>query len=80
MLNIFNFTGKNNNNNKDYQFWIQNYHPVELATEHMYQQRLNYLHQNPVRAGMVWEPWHYKYSSAIDYYTETKGLIQIEEV
>ena len=32
MLNIFSFVGKNNNNNKDFQFWKQDYHPIELNT------------------------------------------------
>ena len=66
MLNIFSFTGKNNNNNKDFQFWRQDYHPVELNTNIMLKQRLDYLHENPVRSGLVWEPQHYKYSSAIN--------------
>ena len=78
MLNIFSFTGKSNNNNKNYQFWKQDYHPVELNTKVKFTQRLLYLHENPVRSGLVWEPWHYKYSSAIDYYTNEKGLLKIE--
>lgn len=44
----------------------------------MLDQRLLYLHENPVRSGLVWEAWHYKYSSAIDYYTKEKGLLKIE--
>ena len=78
MVNIFSFTGQNNNNNKDYQFWKQDYHPIELDNAEKLKQRLDYLHENPVRAGLVWEPWHYKYSSAIDYYTKEKGLLNLE--
>ena len=78
MLNLFRFTGSGNKNNKEFQFWKQDYHPVELATNEMLEQRLQYLHENPVRSGLVWEAWHYKYSSAIDYYTNEKGLLKIE--
>lgn len=78
MLNIFRFTGSNNKNNKEYQFWKQDYHPIELDTHEKLQQRLDYLHDNPVRAGLVREPWEYKYSSAMDYYTNEKGLLKIE--
>jgi putative transposase len=78
MLNIFGYTGRNNNNNKDFQFWKQDYHPVELSNAQRLKQRLDYLHENPVRSGMVWEPWHYKFSSAIDYHTKEKGLMAIE--
>ena len=80
MLNIFSYAGTNNNNNKDYQFWKQDYHPIELNTAEKLKQRLDYLHENPVRSGLVWEPWHYKYSSAIDYYTNEHGLLKIEHL
>jgi len=39
----------------------------------MYNQRLNYLHWNPVTADFVAEPWHWIYSSATDYFSEKKG-------
>jgi putative transposase len=80
MLNLFSFAGKSNSNNKDFQFWKQDYHPIELNSAAKLKERLDYLHENPVRSGLVWEPWHYKYSSAIDYYTNEDGLLQIEHL
>jgi REP element-mobilizing transposase RayT len=80
MLNLFSFTGKSNSNNKDFQFWKQDYHPIELNTAAKLKERLDYLHENPVKSGLVWEPWHYKYSSAIDYYTNEHGLLKIEHL
>lgn len=80
MLNLFSYAGRNNSNNKVYQFWKQDYHPIELDNHEKLKQRLDYLHENPVRSGLVWEPWHYKYSSAIDYYTNEQGLIKIEKL
>lgn len=80
MLNIFSYAGKSNANNKDFQFWKQDYHPIELNSTTKCKDRLNYLHENPVRSGLVWEPWHYKYSSAIDYYTNEHGLLKIEHL
>jgi REP element-mobilizing transposase RayT len=80
MMNIFSYVGKNNNNNKEYQFWKQDYHPIELSTAEMMKQRLDYLHENPVRSGLVWEAWHHKYSSAIDYYTNEHGLIKVDHL
>ena len=77
MINLFSYAGENNNNNTNYQFWKQDYHPIELNTAEKLKERTNYLHENPVRSGLVWEPWHYKYSSAIDYYTTEHGLLSI---
>ncbi len=80
MLNLFSYAGQNNNNNTEFQFWKQDYHPIELNTAEKLKERLNYLHENPVRSGLVWEAWHYKYSSAIDYYTNEHGLLAIEHL
>jgi putative transposase len=77
MINMFSYAGSNNNNNTTFQFWKQDYHPIELNSPEKLKQRLDYLHENPVRSGLVWEPWHYKYSSAIDYYTTAKGLLTL---
>lgn len=79
MLWLFRSAGKKNSNNKNYQFWQQDNRPIELSTNEMIEQRLNYIHQNPVEEGIVFEPHHYVYSSAIDY-SGKRGLIGIEFV
>ena len=57
MLWIFKDAGEKNNRNKDYQFWQQDNHPIECNTNEILETRLVYLHQNPVRAGLVrYEP------------------------
>jgi hypothetical protein len=45
----------------------QDNHPMELYGYETLKQKLNYRHNNPIRAGIVYESWYYKYSSAIDY-------------
>ena len=77
MLWIFKKAGENNERNKSYQFWQQDNHPIECSTEEILQTRMNYLHENPVRAGFVWRAEDYRYSSAVDYYTTGKGLIEV---
>ncbi|MXV51934.1 transposase [Pedobacter sp. HMF7647] len=75
---MFKRAGARNTNNKVYQFWQQDNHPIELSTNLMLEQRLNYLHENPVRAGIVWNAWDYKYSSAVDYCGQQAGLVPVE--
>lgn len=77
MLWIFRNHGSKNPNNKEIQFWQQDSHPIELDKNEMIDQRLDYLHNNPVKATIVHEPEHYIYSSAIDY-VGGKGLIKLE--
>ncbi|MBD3750307.1 MAG: hypothetical protein IE931_12510 [Sphingobacteriales bacterium] len=39
-----------NNRNKDFQFWKQDNHPIELDHAQILDSKMDYLHQNPVRA------------------------------
>jgi REP element-mobilizing transposase RayT len=80
MLYMFKRAGRRNVNNTTFQFWQQDNHPIELRTASMLRQRLQYLHENPVKAGIVYEPADYVYSSAIDYFTNHKGKIDIEHL
>lgn len=66
-----------NSRNKTYQFWQQNNHPIELHTNHFMDQKLDYIHNNPVKAGWVAKPEEYLYSSARNYAGE-EGLIDVE--
>lgn len=66
MLWMFERAGKKNGNNTLYQFWQQANHPIELAGD-MIDQKLEYIHNNPVNAGWVNEPEEYFYSSARNY-------------
>ena len=65
---------------KIFNSWRQENHPIELSTAHMLKQQVDYLHKNPVRAGIVNEAQDYVYSSAVDYYTTRKGLIEIQHL
>ncbi|CAN5304227.1 transposase [soil metagenome] len=69
--------GRKNSNNKDFQFWQQNNQPIELNTNELIDQKLEYIHMNPVDAGFVDRPEAWLYSSARDYIEGTKGLIDL---
>ena len=70
--------GIENSNNKDWQLWQQHNHPIELDTNFKIDQKMRYLHENPVKAGFVDAPEHWVYSSARDY-AGNQGLIEIED-
>jgi len=76
MLWIHERAGRKNGNNSKYQFWQQHNKPIILDNNEIMEQKLNYLHNNPVEEGFVCEPYEYKYSSAIDY-AEGKGMINV---
>jgi hypothetical protein len=45
-------------------FWQKSNHPTDLFTEKVIQQKIDYIHQNPVAANIVTEESYYHYSSA----------------
>ncbi len=77
LLKIFERAGKENINNRNWQFWQQHNHPIELASNKMIDQKMEYLHYNPVVAGYVESPDHWVYSSARNYFGK-QGLIDVE--
>ncbi|HXS35094.1 MAG TPA: transposase [Flavipsychrobacter sp.] len=76
LLWMFERAGTYNSNNNDFQLWQQHSHPIELSRGELVKQRLDYLHNNPVTAGFVTEPNHWKWSSAYDY-SGGKGIVDI---
>ena len=61
MLRIFKEEGSKNSRNTTYQFWRQDNQPQELYSPHFVFQKINYIHYNPVAAGIVERPEHYLY-------------------
>ena len=58
-----------NASDREYQFWERNPLSIELYSEKVFIQKLNYLHNNPVKAGLCTYPEDYIYSSALFYET-----------
>lgn len=48
--------GKKKSNVKQRQFWQQHNKPIELWSEKVIQQKIDYIHNNPVESGFVTDP------------------------
>ncbi|MCU0334745.1 MAG: hypothetical protein MUF62_06800 [Chitinophagaceae bacterium] len=59
-------------------FWEEGYHGEAIYTDDFFLSKLNYLHQNPVRAGLVEYPEHYLHSSAADYVGLRQGRLTVD--
>lgn len=68
--------GQKNGQNCDFQLWQQDNHPIELFNSKVIHQKLDYIHNNPVKAGIVDKPEDYLYSSARNY-MNLPGLIDV---
>jgi REP element-mobilizing transposase RayT len=76
LLNLFAESASSSKKHKNYRFWQEGNHAIELFTEKFVWDKINYIHNNPVEAGFVKEPQEWIYSSATNYY----GLESILEV
>jgi putative transposase len=77
MLSIFSNAAEETGKHQKYKFWTADYHPIELSGYEWLEQKLKYIHDNPVKAGIVENAEEYLYSSARDYLGR-KGLLEIE--
>lgn len=77
LLKKFQFAAHRIKRGTNYKVWKDGFHPVHLSSNEMIDQRLDYIHKNPVEEGIVYEPEEYVYSSAKDY-AGLPGLIGLQ--
>ncbi|WP_419032358.1 REP-associated tyrosine transposase [Dysgonomonas gadei] len=75
LLEQFRKAGTESSNVDTYQFWQHDNKPIELWSNNVINEKLDYIHNNPVEEGIVFRPEDYLYSSAADYAGE-KGLLK----
>ncbi|MGE4560644.1 MAG: transposase [Desulfobulbus sp.] len=61
---------------RQYQLWQEGSHPQEIQDEAMMRQKVEYIHNNPVKRGYVDDPVHWRYSSARNY-AGLPGLVEV---
>lgn len=76
LLDKFTFEAKKTGRAEKYKVWQDSNHAINLGLVDPYQ-KLEYIHNNPVRSGCVYNSEDYVYSSAQDY-VGRKGLLDIE--
>jgi REP element-mobilizing transposase RayT len=70
LLNKFSFAADRIKRNSNYKVWKDGFHPVILDTNFKVQQRVEYVHYNPVAAGICHDEAHYANSSYLAYTDE----------
>ena len=67
---------KEHKQDREYQLWEEGSHPELIGNEFILRQKLDYIHQNPVKRGYVDDPVHWRYSSSRNY-VGLPGLIPV---
>ena len=66
-LEIFKIVNRNSKREHVYSVWQRGYNPIECTSNKFIDQKMKYIHNNPVEAGLVSVADEYPYSSAQDY-------------
>jgi REP element-mobilizing transposase RayT len=67
---------KSTQSDREYQFWERRPHKATLYNRKVLEEKLDYIHNNPVKAGLCDLPEDYLYSSARYYIlNDTDGLL-----
>ncbi len=63
-----------------FQIWQRENYPEIIESEKFFLQKMNYIHNNPVKKGYVAKPEDWVYSSARNYLLNDNSLIKIDRV
>ncbi len=77
VLNQFKYFKKKYKKDSEYQVWQEGFHPQIITSEEVLKQKVEYIHNNPVKNGVVEEAEHWIYSSAKNYLCK-EGCIEID--
>jgi REP element-mobilizing transposase RayT len=67
LLNQFSYFRAKYKAESQYQVWQEGSHPQEIGSDEMMLQKLDYIHANPVKRGLVAGAEHWRYSSAHEW-------------
>jgi REP element-mobilizing transposase RayT len=67
LLNQFAYFRAKHKTESQNQVWQEGYHPQSITTDEMMKQKLDYIHNNPVKGGLVTCAEHGRYSSAHEW-------------
>jgi putative transposase len=62
-----------------HQFWQEGFHPQAMASDEIMLQKLEYVHNNPVRRGLVASPEHWRYSSAHERLPGAMRVLRVDQ-
>jgi len=77
LLNKFNYEAKRIKRGKNHKVWKDGFHPVILDTPYKLEQRLNYIHQNPLELQLV-EHMRDWVNSSYKAYEDEKYISNVE--
>jgi putative transposase len=76
LIHIFRKAGKNQRTK--IKIWQDEYHPIAILSDKWFAEKMNYMHNNPVRKGFVKKPEEWKYSSARNWILGIHDVVSLD--
>lgn len=71
---------ENAGKDRERRFWQLTRHPVGITSEKFWKQKIDYLHHNPCRKGLVLNPEEWRFSSARYWLTRERNDVELSDV
>lgn|SRR5574341_764176 len=71
--------GRPQKRNHRFQIWQKDYYDFNIYNQDILSEKLNYIHYNPVRKGLVENPEDYPYSSCRSYLEKGEILLEVDK-
>ncbi len=78
ILHYFREVARNAEKGNSFKVWKDGSHAEAIISDDFILQKLNYIHENPVRKGYVDRPEYWTYSSARNYILNDQSIIQLQ--
>lgn len=76
LLEMFRSECEHLKRNQTFKVWQNGYHAISVESEKFVYQKLNYIHNNPVKDGIVEYPEEYLFSSARNY-ADKESMLEV---
>ena len=80
LLNQLSYYKKGHKLNCRHQIWQEGFYPEYIMSDKMLFQKINYIHNNPVKRGYVDKPEYWKYSSARNIILDDHSIIELDSL
>ena len=79
LISLFQNYKKQYKKNSDHQIWQEGVHPQLIENINVLEQKVNYIHNNPVKRGLVRNPEDWVYSSATNF-SGINSIFNVDEI
>jgi len=78
LIEQFRYLRPKHKSESEHQLWQEGSHPQAMLSDVIVRQKMEYLHHNPVKRGLVAAPEHWRYSSAHEWLKGSEPVLQCD--